>query len=57
MDEWRIHNAAYNLGFKKAEMVAWTKAKVALKLYKKLGYNFSEEKESEWFSGLKYVEM
>jgi ribosomal protein S18 acetylase RimI-like enzyme len=50
-------NYAKELGFKKAEMVAWCKAESALALYKKLGYSFSKEKESEWFTGLKYVEL
>ena len=48
---------AKELGFKKAEMVAWCKAESALTLYKKLNYIFSEEKESEWFTGLKYIEL
>ena len=50
-------NYAKELGFKKAEMVAWCKATSALALYKKLGYTFSEEKESEWFECLRYVEL
>ena len=40
-----------------AEMVAWTKAKSALRLYEKLGYSRSEEKVSEWFGGFGYVEL
>lgn len=53
----KAENYAKSLGFKKAEMVAWCKAESALALYKKLGYTFSEEKESEWFAGLRYVEL
>ena len=52
-----IENLAKELGFKKAEMIAWTKATAALGLYKKLGYKLSEEHESEWFTGLKYVDI
>lgn len=53
----KIEALAKEVGYKKAEMVAWTKAEAALGLYKKLCYNFSEEQESEWFAGLKYIEM
>jgi len=53
----KIENLAKSLGFKSAEMVAWSLAESAIKLYKKLGYNCSEEKDSEWFSGLKYIEF
>lgn len=53
----RAENHAKKLGFNKAEMVAWCKAESALALYKKLGYSFSQEKESEWFAGLRYVEL
>lgn len=53
----RAENHAKKLGYKKVEMVAWCKAKSALALYKKLSYNFSEEKESEWFAGLQYIEL
>ena len=53
----KIENLAKSLGYKKAEMVAWCKACSAIKLYKKLGYICSEEKSSEWFGGLKYVEL
>lgn len=53
----RAENHAKKLGYKKVEMVAWCKAKSALALYKKLNYVSSEEKESEWFTGLKYVEL
>ena len=53
----RVEELAKSMGFKKAEMVAWCKAKSALALYKKLSYTLSEEKESEWFAGLRYVEL
>lgn len=53
----KIENLAKMLGYKKAEMVAWCKASAAIKLYKKLGFTCSEKKNSEWFSGLKYVEL
>ena len=53
----KIESLAKELGYKKAEMVAWCKAESALKLYKELGYIFSEEMFSEWFAGLKYVEL
>ena len=53
----KIENLARELGFKKAEMVAWCKATSALRLYEKLGYVKSEEKVSEWFVGSKYVEL
>lgn len=53
----KIEELAKNMNFKKAEMVAWCKAKSALALYNKLNYVSSEEKESEWFTGLKYVEL
>ena len=53
----RVEELAKSIGFKKAEMVAWCKAESALALYKKLNYTFGEEKESEWFTGLKYVEL
>ena len=53
----KVESYAKNIGYKKAEMVAWCKADSALALYKKLGYSFSEEKESEWFAGLRYVEL
>lgn len=52
-----VEGLAKELGYKKAEMIAWSKAEAALGLYKKLGYIFSEEQESEWFAGLKYIEM
>ena len=52
-----IENLARELGFKKAEMVAWVSAKSALRLYEKLGYKKSEEKVSEWFGGEKYIEL
>lgn len=48
---------ARECGFEEVEMVAWTKSVSALKLYHKLNYEFSDEKESEWFDGLKYVEL
>ena len=50
-------NYAKELGFKKAEMVAWCKATFALALYKKLNFISSLPKESEWFTGLEYVEL
>ncbi len=53
----KIESLAKNLGYKKAEMVAWCKSTEALKLYKKLGFSCSVEKESEWFNGLEYVEL
>ena len=53
----KIESLAKEMKFKKAEMVAWCKAESALTLYKKLNYIFSEEKESEWFTGLKYIEL
>ena len=53
----KIENLARELGFKKAEMVAWVSAKSALRLYEKLGYKKSEEKVSEWFGGEKYIEL
>lgn len=53
----KIENLAKTMGFKKAEMVAWCKAKSALRLYKKLNFTFSEEKESKWFAELRYVEL
>ncbi len=53
----KVENLAKEMGFKKAEMVAWVLAKSALKLYEKLGYIKSEEKISEWFGGFKYVEL
>ena len=53
----KIEELAITLGFKFAEMVAWQKAKEATSLYVKLGYTASEEKESAWFDGLKYIEF
>ena len=53
----KIEKLAREKGFKEAEMVAWSLAKSALKLYDKLGYVKSEEKISEWFSGFGYVEL
>ena len=52
-----IEQLAKDLGYKKAELAAWSKAKSALKLYDKLGYISGKEKESEWFEGLKYFEL
>lgn len=52
-----IENHARQSGYIEVEMIAWTKSVVALVLYKKLGYEFSHEKTSEWFFGLKYVEL
>ena len=53
----KIENFARELGFKKAEMVAWVSAKSALRLYEKIGYTNTEEKISEWFGGAAYVEL
>ena len=53
----KIENLAKSLGFESAEIVAWSLAKSAVKLYKKLGYICSEEKDSERYVGLKYVEF
>ena len=53
----KIENLAREMGYKKVEMVAWAKAKSALKLYEKLGFEKSEEKISEWFGGFGYVEL
>ena len=53
----KIEEFAVSLGYKYAEMIAWTGANAATNLYVKLGYKQSEEKESEWFDGLKYVEF
>ena len=53
----KIEALAKELNYKKAEMVAWSKATTAINLYKKLGYNSSDEKYSEWFTGLKYIEF
>ncbi len=53
----KIEQLAISLGYKYAEMVAWQKANAATALYVKLGYTASEEKESEWFNGLKYIEF
>lgn len=53
----KIENLAREIGYKKAEMVAWCDAGSALRLYEKLGYKKSEEKSSEWFGGSKYVEL
>lgn len=52
-----IENHARLSGYREVEMIAWTKSVAALGLYKKLGYEFSHEKTSEWFFGLKYVEL
>ena len=53
----KIETLAKEMGYKQAEMVAWCKADAAVNLYKNLGYKCTEEKESEWFAGLKYVEF
>ena len=53
----KIEELAITLGFKFAEMVAWQKVNAATSLYVKLGYTASEEKESERFDGLKYIEF
>lgn len=53
----KIEDLAKNMGFIKAEMVAWSLSVSALALYKKLGYKFSEEKKSEWFEGFYYIEL
>ena len=52
-----VEKHAKALGYKKAEMIAWCKAKSALALYKKLNFISSLPKESEWFTGLEYVEL
>ena len=53
----KIETLAKNMGYKNAEMVAWSKSESAIRLYKKLGYDSTEEKDSEWFVGLKYIEF
>ena len=53
----KIEKLAKTLGYNKAEMVAWSMAKGAINLYKKLGFISSEEKTSEWFCELKYLEF
>ena len=53
----KIENLAKEMGFKKAEMIAWCKAESALSLYKKLNFISTSPKESEWFAGLCYVEL
>ena len=53
----KIEALAKEKGYKRVEMVAWTKAKSALRLYEKLGFEKSEEKISERFGGFGYVEL
>lgn len=53
----QIEELSRKLGYKRAEMVTWAASTAALSLYKKLGYTCSEEKASEWFEGLKYIEL
>lgn len=53
----KIEHLAKNMGYKKAEMVAWSKATSALKLYNKLGYIIAQENLSEWYGGNSYVEL
>ena len=53
----KVESLAKSLGFRKAEMVAWCKAVPALMLYQKLGFTKSEEKISEWYGNLEYVEL
>lgn len=53
----RVESLAGELGYKKAEMVAWAKAGSALRLYEKLNYVRGEDKISEWFGGSSYVEL
>ncbi len=53
----KIEEYACEIGYKRAEMVTWSVSTSALTLYKKLGYKRSEEKISDWFKGLKYVEL
>lgn len=53
----KIEEYAKKLGYKRAEMVTWAASTAALSLYRKLGYTCSEEKLSEWFKGLKYIEL
>lgn len=45
------------MGYSRAEMVAWAKATPALKLYDNLKYQMTDEKNSEWFDGEKYIEL
>ena len=52
-----IEKLAKSMGYKKAEMVAWARAKSALRLYDKMGYTRGEEKFSEWYGGNAYVEL
>ena len=53
----KIEELAKSLSYKRLEMIAWTKASSALQLYKYLGFTISKPKNSEWFSGLQYVEL
>ena len=53
----KIEELAKELGYKKAEIIAWCESKAAINLYKKFSYSFSEEKVSEWYGGHKYVEL
>ena len=53
----KIEDLAREMGYNKAEMVAWAKAQSAIALYKKLGYIQSQEKMSEWYGGEYYIEM
>ena len=52
-----IESLAKSLGYTDAEIVAWCKAVPAVNLYKKLGYQASEEKTSTWYGGDKYIEL
>lgn len=52
-----IETLAKSMGYKTAEMVAWTKSVSAIALYKKIGYTASKDRFSEWYNGLKYVEF
>ncbi len=52
-----IEEYARNFGYRRAELITWANSISALALYKKLGYIRSEEKKSEMFNGLKYVEL
>ncbi len=53
----KIEEKAKQLGFEKAEMVAWGKAESALRLYEKLGYKIDCRSNSEWFNGYEYFEL
>ena len=52
-----IENLAKEMGYLKAEMVAWEKATSALRLYEKLNYKIRDRKLSEWYGGNVYLEL